>query len=566
MLSEISVAAGWEAGRSGFAPRRRAVQSCREGGRWRTLLQDSSGGLVQNRAMTTLLHGTSLIRGRPIAPGRLRFEAASPIQSGTLSPDFFEATELDVHESLVAAEEARGALERAGSQGRAALLEETAFELEKLGDSLLERARLETGLTLERLASERSRTTGQLRLLSSLLREERWNEVRVETQLPDRQPLPRPGLRRTHLPLGPVAVFGASNFPLAYSVAGGDTASALAAGCPVVVKGHPAHPGTSELTGRAILRALEKSHLPPGVFALLQGRSHGLGEALVRHPLLCAVGFTGSLRGGRALFDAANARSRPIPVFAEMGSLNPVFVLSGALQARGAQIAAGLTHSVTQGGGQFCTKPGLVFGIAGPAFDAFQSWLEEAFRASLPSTLLHAEIRRAYRDGAARAASLPGVRLLAEATNLGEERLTEGRPRLLATDAATYLREPLLRVENFGPSTLLVRAPDSAMLLAIADRLEGQLTASVHGGEWDAAVVGALFAVLEQKAGRLIYNGYPTGVEVCASMQHGGPYPASTDSRYTAVGTAAIRRWLRPVCFQNFDQAPRPSLSERPGG
>jgi NADP-dependent aldehyde dehydrogenase len=515
--------------------------------------------------MTTLIHGTSLIRGLAIAPGEVRFAAASPMQSGPLPPDFFEATESDVDEALAAAEGARGALERAGAEGRAGLLEEIALELEKLGAPLLERARLETGLSQERLASERNRTTGQLRLLAALLREERWNDVRVEKPLPERQPLPRPGLRRTLVPLGPVAVFGASNFPLAYSVAGGDTASALAAGCPVVVKGHPAHPGTSELTGKAILRALDKRSLPPGVFALLQGRSHGLGEGLVRHPLLCAAGFTGSLRGGRALFDVAHARTRPIPFFAEMGSLNPVFVLPGALHSRGAQLAAGLTHSVTQGGGQFCTKPGVVFGLAGPAFDAFQSRLEEAIRASLPATLLHAEIRRAYGDGAARAASLSGVRVLAEATMPGEEGLTEGRPRLLATDAATYLNEPLLHAENFGPSTLLVEAPDLATLLEIAGRLEGQLTAAVHGGEGDAVVTGALFAILEQRAGRLIYNGYPTGVEVCASMQHGGPYPASTDGRYTAVGTAAIQRWLRPVCYQDPSEAPRPFFAERPG-
>jgi alpha-ketoglutaric semialdehyde dehydrogenase len=506
--------------------------------------------------MPPQLHGTSLINGSPTSPGLGRFAAASPLQPETLQPDFYEATESDVHEALAAAEASRKALENTGSNGRAGLLEGIADELEQLGAALLERARLETGLSLERLASERNRTTGQLRLLATLLREDRWNDVRVEAPLPERQPLPRPSLRRELLPLGPVAVFGASNFPLAYSVAGGDTASALAAGCPVVVKGHPAHPGTSELTGQAILRALHKSHLPAGVFALLQGRSHALGEFLVRHPLLCAVGFTGSLRGGRALFDAAQSRPQPIPVFAEMGSLNPIFLLPGALQMRGAQIAAALTQSVTQGGGQFCTKPGLVFGVAGPEFDAFQSHLEAAFRASLPSSLLHAEIQRAYRSGAERVASLCGVEVLAESTLPEEDRLTQGRPRLLATDSATYLSEPLLHAENFGPSTVLVKAPNLETLFRIAENLEGQLTAAVHGSDGDAATVAALFGLLERKAGRLIYNGYPTGVEVCAAMQHGGPYPASTDSRFTAVGTAAIRRWLRPVCFQNFSSVP----------
>jgi alpha-ketoglutaric semialdehyde dehydrogenase len=509
--------------------------------------------------MSHAIHGTSLINGVSIVPGASRFFAVSPLQPGPLFPEFSEATESDVHDALGAAEASRAALDAAGSAGRAALLEGIAAQLEKLDSLLLERAHMETGLSLERLASERNRTTSQLRLLAALLREERWNEVRVDPPLPERQPLPRPGLWRELLPLGPVAVFGASNFPLAYSVAGGDTASALAAGCPVVVKGHPAHPGTSELAGTAILRALQKSNLPPGAFALLQGRSNALGEALVRHPLLSAVGFTGSLHGGRALFDVANSRPRPIPVFAEMGSLNPVFLLPGALQTRGAQIAAGLAQSVTQGGGQFCTKPGLIFGVAGPEFDAFQSHLEAAIRAAHPSTLLHAGIQRAYRDGALQATSLCGVALLAESTLPEEDSLTQGRPRLMATDAATYLREPLLHAENFGPSTLLVKATDMETLCRIAENLEGQLTAAIHGSEAENAAVEKLLALLEQKAGRLIYNGYPTGVEVCASMQHGGPYPASTDSRFTAVGTAAIQRWLRPVCFQNFggDTTPR---------
>ena len=498
------------------------------------------------------LHGTSLIHGAFIAPGAQPFEALSPLGSEPLLPAFYEATEADVHQALCAAEASRNALLKAGSHGRAALLERLAHELESLGAPLLERAHLETGLSLERLASERHRTTGQLRLFAALLREERWRDLRVEPPLPNRQPLPRPGLQRTLLPLGPVAVFGASNFPLAYSVAGGDTASALAAGCPVVVKAHPAHPGTSEMTACAILCALKKSGLPPGAFALLQGRSHALGEALVRHPLVCAVGFTGSLRGGRALFDAAHARPAPIPVFAEMGSLNPVFLLPGALRARAAEIAAGLVQSVTQGGGQFCTKPGLVFGIAGSEFDAFQGLLVEAWRGSLPTTLLHAEILRAYAHGAARAASLPGVRILAEAATPGEPALTQGRPLLLGTDSAGYLAERLLQEENFGPSTLLVKVADMDGLLQIAAGLEGQLTAAVHGTEAEGGEIRALFSVLEQKAGRLIYNGYPTGVEVCAAMQHGGPYPASTDSRFTAVGTAAIQRWLRPVCYQNL--------------
>jgi 2,5-dioxopentanoate dehydrogenase len=501
------------------------------------------------------LQGTSLINGVPCAPGVRPFMAASPLQPEPLTPVFHEATEAEVHLALTAAEAARTALDTAGSNGRAGFLEGIASELESLGAPLLERAHLETGLPLERLAAERNRTTGQLRQLAALLREERWRDVRVEPPLPARQPLPRPGLRRALLPLGPVAVFGASNFPFAYSVAGGDTASAFAAGCPVVVKAHPAHPGTSELTGHAILCALKKSGLPPSAFALLQGRSHALGETLVRHPLLQAVGFTGSLRGGRALFDAAHSRPAPIPVFAEMGSLNPVFLLPGALRSGAARIAAGLAQSITQGGGQFCTKPGLLFGLASPEWNAFQASLEAAMRATPPSTLLHSEIQRAYKAGAARTASLPSVQILAESAQPDQPALTQGRPLLLGTDAARYLAEPLLHEENFGPSSVLVKVPDMEVLFLIAATLEGQLTATVHGTDAEAETVAALFSILEQKAGRLIYNGYPTGVEVCPAVHHGGPYPASTDSRFTAVGTAAIQRWLRPVCYQDFPGA-----------
>ncbi len=510
-------------------------------------------GVVPQKPM--LLHGTSLINGVARPPGASPFAAVSPLQPEALAPFFYEATEVEVHLALAAAEAARTSLEAAGSDGRAVFLEGIATELESLGAALLERAHLETGLPLERLASERNRTTGQLRMLATLLREERWRDVRAEPPLPERLPVPRPGLRRTLLPLGPVAVFGASNFPFAYSVAGGDTASAFAAGCPVVVKAHPAHPGTSELTGHAVLRALEKSGLPPGAFALLQGCSHAVGEALVRHPLLQAVGFTGSLRGGRALFDAAHSRPVPIPVFAEMGSLNPVFLLPGALRSGAGRIAAGLAQSITQGGGQFCTKPGLIFGLAGPEWDAFQTNLEAAMRAAQPFTLLHSGIRSAYQAGAARAASLPGVRILAESAQPDQPALNQGRPLLLGTDAARYLAEPPLHEENFGPSSVLVKAPDMEVLFQIASSMEGQLTATVHGTDAEAGAVASLFSILEQKAGRLIYNGFPTGVEVCPAMHHGGPYPASTDSRFTAVGTAAILRWLRPVCYQDFPRA-----------
>ncbi len=501
------------------------------------------------------LLGTSLIAGKFTTPGTPSFHAHSPLQNAPVEPAFFEATPADVDAALTQAEAARAALLEAGQTGRAALLERIAEEILALGDALLQRAHLETGLPLDRLTGERGRTVGQLRLFAALLREGSWCDARIDTALPERQPLPRPDLRRVLRPLGNVVVFGASNFPLAFSVAGGDTASALAAGCPVVVKGHPAHPGTSELAATAIARAVEACALPAGVFALLQGRSNTLGEALVRHPLTSAVGFTGSLRGGRALLDAAASRPVPIPVFAEMGSLNPIFVLPGALRERGAQIAEGLKTSITAGCGQFCTKPGLVFGPGGEAFSAFRAALQSAMESVAPGTMLHAGISESYAKGAQKTRELHGVSVLAESAREADAALTQGRPAVFGVSSETFRAQPSLHEELFGPSSVLVEARDLADLLQIARSLDGQLTATVHAAESDLVEAAPLLRELEQKAGRLILNGFPTGVEVSPAMNHGGPYPASTDSRFTAVGTAAIQRWARPVCFQNFPDA-----------
>jgi NADP-dependent aldehyde dehydrogenase len=360
------------------------------------------------------------------------------------------------------------------------------------------------------------------------------------------------------VPIGPVVVFGASNFPLAFSVAGGDTASALAAGCPVVVKGHPAHPGTGELVAGAVASAVRLCGLPAGVFSFLQGSAHALGTALVRHPGVKAVGFTGSQRAGRALMDAAHSRPEPVPVFAEMSSLNPVFLLPGALRERTHQIAEGLRNSLTMGVGQFCTKPGLIFALSGSATDSLKDALAVALRASTPGTLLHPGIRDAYAASIEAALNVPGVTLLARSEKEEDPARTQARPVMFVTNAKTFRANPSLGAEMFGPAGLLVETADLVELLELASELEGQLTATIHASESDLPQIRELAGVLERKAGRLLLNGFPTGVEVSPAMQHGGPYPATSDSRFTSVGTAAILRWVRPVCYQNLPDAALP--------
>ena len=357
------------------------------------------------------------------------------------------------------------------------------------------------------------------------------------------------------VPLGPVAVFGASNFPLAFSVAGGDTASALAAGCPVVVKAHPAHPATSEVAARAIMIAAEASGIPPGVCSLLHSTRHEIARALVQHPQLTAVGFTGSLRAGRALFDAAASRPEPIPVYAEMGSVNPVFLLPGAVAERATPIVEGLKDSVTLGVGQFCTNPGLTIGIGDARFDDVVQQLAALMRMAPPGTMLTPAICRAYEAGAQRLSGIDGVSVTRSSVALQD---SQGLPSLFVTNAEVFLRHHEVADELFGPSTVVVRCGSRHELYEVARQLAGQLTATIHGTPADLEEHAALVAILERKAGRLVVNGFPTGVEVCPSMQHGGPYPATTDARSTSVGTAAINRFARPVAYQNFPEASLP--------
>jgi alpha-ketoglutaric semialdehyde dehydrogenase len=501
------------------------------------------------------LHGKSFLAGQTGAIGGATYRAINPATGESLAPDFHEARSDEVESALRAASAAFEDYRTRPPETRARLLETIATEIEALGEALLQRAQLETGLPLARLQGERARTCGQLRLFAQVVREGSWVDARIDLALPERQPAPRPDLRRMLVALGPVVVFGSSNFPLAFSVAGGDTASALAAGCPVLVKAHRAHPGTAELVAGAVIRAVAALGLPAGLFSLVHGAGESIGVMLVKHPLVAAVGFTGSLAAGRALCDAAAARPHPIPVFAEMSSVNPVILLPGALRERGAAIAQGLLASVTLGVGQFCTKPGLVFALAGPETDAFLATFTEAVQGAPCATMLTPGIRANFLQNQRRITGLPDVSLLASSRTTADANKNEGRLCVAVTTAANFLPQPLLATEAFGPFALIITAETTAELTACVRALDGQLTATLHGDATDFQSATPLVALLEQKAGRLVINGFPTGVEVSPAMNHGGPYPATSDTRFTSVGTAAILRFARPVCYQGFPDA-----------
>jgi alpha-ketoglutaric semialdehyde dehydrogenase len=497
------------------------------------------------------LHGRNFIADQLSAGTGEIYRAVDPATSAELDPEFHEAGAADVARAARAAADAFVEYRSREPQQRARFLREIASKLEALGDELIDRANRETALGIERLRGERGRTVSQLRMFADLIEEGSWVGARIDRAIPDHKPLPKPDIRRMLIPMGPVAVFGASNFPLAFSVAGGDTASALAAGSPVIVKAHPAHPGTSELVAGAIAGAARQSDMPAGVFSMLHGRSPELSVALVKHPAITAVGFTGSLRAGRALYDAAASRPKPIPVFAEMGSVNPVFLLPGALSQRGKQIAEGLKQSVTLGVGQFCTKPGVVVALHDDRTRQFIAAASELMTSAPPGSLLHAGIHSSYLQGLKQISTVPGVQVAASSAT---PRSTQAVPALFIADGDTFLAHDRLGEELFGPSTVVVTASSRQQMLRIATELEGHLTATIHGTADDLRDYRELVDVLREKAGRLIFNGFPTGVEVCPSMQHGGPYPATTDSRTTSVGTAAIERFVRPICYQNFPQ------------
>lgn len=507
----------------------------------------------------SLLSGANFIGPRESRGGASSFHAEDPTTGARLEPAFLEATPFEVDAAARAAEAAAEAYAVLPPARRAAFLRAIADRLVAQGDLLLERAALETALPRPRLEGERARTANQARLFADLVEEGSWVDARIDRARPDRKPVPKPDLRRMLFPLGPVAVFGASNFPLAFSVAGGDTVSALAAGCPVVVKAHPAHPGTSELAARAILEAAREAGMPDGVFSMVHGPSPAVGLSLVTHPAIRAVGFTGSFRGGKALFDAATRRDEPIPVFAEMGSANPVFVLPDALATRGEEIARALAASVTLGCGQFCTSPGLVFVARSGAAEAFVARLGGLLAEAQAGTMVHAGIKAAYDAALAAVAGIPGVSFAGRASGHGPNAATEAQPALLVADAAAFAAHDRLGEEIYGPATLAVRCPSREELLASARRLRGHLTATVHATERDLAAFPEILPILARKAGRVVLNGVPTGVEVTHAMHHGGPWPATTDARATSVGTAAVLRFARPVSFQDV---PDPALPE----
>ncbi|MGW8134016.1 aldehyde dehydrogenase (NADP(+)) [Sphingomonas zeae] len=459
----------------------------------------------------------------------------------------------DVDAACAAAEEAFDVYRATSREERAVFLDKIGAEIMGVGDELIEAAMRESGLPRARLEGERGRTVGQLGLFAKVLRAGAYLQVRIDPAMPDRQPLPRPDLRLRMVPLGPVAVFGASNFPLAFSTAGGDTASALAAGCPVVVKGHPAHPQTGALVAAAIERAVAACGLPKGVFGHLTGPSNELGGALVRDPRIAAVGFTGSRAGGLALVKIAQERAIPIPVYAEMSSINPVVLMPEALKARGSALGTAFVGSLTMGAGQFCTNPGLLLAIEGEGLDAFVEAARTALTDAAAQTMLTPGIHAAYTKAAESLASHDKVETVAQG-KVGEG-VTAGRAAFFQTTAEAFLADETLGHEVFGASSILVRCRDEAELIAVLKAAEGQLTATIQMDEGDTDMAARLVPVLERKAGRILANGWPTGVEVAHAMVHGGPFPSTSDARTTSVGSLAIDRYLRPVSYQNLSAA-----------
>ncbi|MCY7351848.1 MAG: aldehyde dehydrogenase (NADP(+)) [Cytophagaceae bacterium] len=486
------------------------------------------------------------------AAGAQIFQGINPATGEKLPLIFHEATLDEVARAVEKAAVASESYRRKSGVEKADFLEKIAVEILSLGDELIQTAAAETALPEARLQGERGRTVGQLRLFAELLREGSWLDARIDTAQPARLPAAKPDLRQMQRPLGPVGVFGASNFPLAFSVAGGDTVSALAAGCPVIFKAHPAHPATCELVAGAISRAAENCGLPDGVFSLVQGAGTEVGMTLVQHPLLKAVGFTGSFRGGKALYDAAVRRPEPIPVYAEMGSTNPVFILPGALRERGESLASALAGSITLGVGQFCTNPGVFVVPDLPETAPFVRSVAEKLSATAPGFMLTGGIRQAYERGIGQLQRVSGTERLTASTPAVESGAVTAQ--LLRTTAKTAMANPELTDEVFGPASLTIVADDKMQTLAFARSLHGHLTATVHGTPDDLNEYADLIEILETKVGRVVINGFPTGVEVAHAMVHGGPYPATTDSRSTSVGTSAIRRFTRPVCYQDFPE------------
>jgi NADP-dependent aldehyde dehydrogenase len=504
------------------------------------------------------LTGELLIGGERRLGTHGEIKGVNPATGETLEPAFGGATTADVEAACALAAEAFGPYRSLPYETRAQFLESIAEHIEAIGDDLIVRTMAETGLPRPRLEGERGRTVGQLRLFAGVLRDGGFLEARIDPALPERKPLPRPDLRLRNVPLGPVAVFGASNFPLAFSVAGGDTASALAAGCPVIVKAHPAHPGASELVGRAIQAAVAACGLHPGVFSLIHDSGYEVSQALVADARVKAAGFTGSRRGGLALMAIAQGRPEPIPFYAEMSSINPVILLPAALKARAEKIAPDFVAALTLGAGQFCTNPGLILAIDGPELDAFVEAAGKAVEAAPASVMLTPGICQAFAHGVAALTDAAEVTTVARGVP-GPDGSHTGQAALFSVKAADFLANPHLHEEVFGAASLVVRCADQAELEKVVAAVEGQLTIALHMDEADHGIVAALLPTLELKAGRILVNGFGTGVEVAHAMVHGGPFPSTSDGRTTSVGTLAIARFLRPVSYQNLPEALLPA-------
>ncbi|RYY71592.1 MAG: aldehyde dehydrogenase (NADP(+)) [Chitinophagaceae bacterium] len=504
--------------------------------------------------MTTVQH---IIGFENSASGKEIFHSYNPSTEQNNAYVFSTITREEVNKAVEKAAIAFQLYRKKSGTEKGDFLNAIAEEILNAGDELITVCCDESGLPKARIEGERMRTVNQLKMFAALLKEGSWIDARIDTALPERTPLPRPDIRFMHIGIGPVAVFGASNFPLAFSVAGGDTASAFAAGCPVIVKAHPAHPATSALVGKAIQRAAINTGMPDGVFSLLFDKGIDGGIQLVKHPLIKAVGFTGSFKAGKALFDEAARRPEPIPVYAEMGSTNPVFILPKAMKERGGQIAAGYSAAVTMGIGQFCTNPGML--IHQKTADDFTQSLKTEFEKMAGGVMLTPGILNAYNAGVQHRIATHGVEQLATSTSQAGTGNNWATPVLLKTDQNIFSKNDQLGEEVFGPTAIVVSVDSKEAMLDIAKNLHGHLTATVHGDSEELIAYKDLLDILEQKVGRLIINGFPTGVEVCNAMVHGGPFPSTTDSKTTSVGTAAIYRFTRPVCYQNMPQEMLPS-------
>ncbi len=513
-----------------------------------------------------MITGKNYIGSEKSSQGSKIFKTFNPISNEENGQSFYEASTEEINKAVDLAWEAFLSYQDFSGERKSEFLNAIADEIELLGDDLINTYCAESGLPAGRAMGERGRTMFQLRSFAELLKKGDWVEATIDTAIPDRAPIPKPDIRKMMTGLGPVVVFGASNFPLAYSTAGGDTAAALAAGCPVIVKSHPMHAGTGELVASAIIKAAERTGMPKGVFSNLNSSGIEVGVQLVQHPYVKAVGFTGSIRGGRALYDLASKREEPIPVFAEMGSVNPVVFLPEALATRGDSLAKTYAGSVTLGTGQFCTNPGLLFGIKGDALDRFISKLSEEIVLIEPGCMLHPNIIGNYEANKKKALSQPGLALVTEYEQPTGHNVA--RQAVTTVEGDTFLQNPALHQEVFGPFTMVVQCKNKEQLEAIILKLEGQLTGTLIAEGKEVHTYSGIVDALRNRVGRIIFNGVPTGVEVCPSMVHGGPYPASTDSRFTAVGIDSIKRWVRPFSYQDWpnDILPDALKNENPLG